>query len=319
MVGVFMWKILGGIFLGWGLGSNDAANLFGTGVAAQVVKYRTAIVLTSIFVVVGALMEGHKSMDTVGAMSKMTPMTAFIATFSAGLCVAVFSFLSLPVSTSQAIMGAVIGIGMISGIPDFTKLYKVVLCWVLTPVGAAVFSVVLYPAFGKLFRRVLQDVQARHIVIKTSLIFAGCYGAYSLGANNVANVTGVYVGSAWLTPFQANLIGSLSICLGVLTYSRNVMDTIGKKIVELDGFSAFIATFSSALTVHVFTQIGVPVSTSQAIVGSVAGVGIIKSVRTVKKRTLVEIAIGWITTPISSAILAYVLLRLYMAAAAVCL
>lgn len=314
-----MWKILGGIFLGWGLGSNDSANLFGTGVAAKVLKYRTAIVLISIFVVVGALLEGHKNMDTVGAMSKINPMTAFIAAFSAGLCVAVFSYLSLPVSTSQAIMGAVLGIGMISGIPDLTKLYKVIACWILTPIGAAVLSAILYPVFGKLFQKILMNIQYRHIFIKTALIIAGCYGAYSLGANNVANVTGVYVGSALLTPFQAALIGSLSIALGVLTYSRKVMDTIGKKIVDLDGFSAFIAEFSAALTVHLFTQVGVPVSTSQAIVGSVAGVGIIKSVRTVKIRTLVEIAIGWIATPFSSAILAYVLLRLYMSVAMVSL
>ncbi|MGD9016590.1 MAG: inorganic phosphate transporter, partial [Desulfobacterales bacterium] len=67
-----MWQLLGGIFLGWGLGSNDSANLFGTGVAAKVVEYRTAIVLISIFVVAGALSEGYKNMNTVGAMSIMT-------------------------------------------------------------------------------------------------------------------------------------------------------------------------------------------------------------------------------------------------------
>lgn len=307
-----MWKLLGGVFLGWSLGSNDSANLFGTGVAAKVVQYRTAVVLISIFVVVGALLEGYKSMDTVGAMTKMTPTTAFIAAFSAGLCVAVFSYLSLPVSTSQAIMGAVLGIGLISGIPDLTKLYKVFLCWVLTPIGSAVLSIVLYPLFARLFKRILSDLQYRHIFIKTALIAAGCYGAYSLGSNNVANVTGVYVGSGMLTPFEAALIGSLSIAFGVLTYSRKVMDTIGKKIVELDGFSAFIAELSAAVTVHLFTQVGVPVSTSQAIVGGVAGVGMMKSVRTVKKRTLIEIAIGWISTPLSSGIVAYVLMRLYI-------
>ena len=307
-----MWKLLGGVFLGWSLGSNDSANLFGTGVAAKVVQYRTAVVLISVFVVVGALAEGYKNMDTVGAMSKMTPITAFIATFSAGICVAIFSYLSLPVSTSQAIMGAVLGIGLISGIPDLTKLYKVFLCWVLTPIGSAVLSIVLYPFFARIFKRILSDIQYRHIFIKTALITAGCYGAYSLGSNNVANVTGVYVGSGMLTPFQAALMGSLSIAFGVLTYSRKVMDTIGKKIVELDGYSAFIAELSAAATVHLFTQVGVPVSTSQAIVGGVTGVGIMKSVRTVKKRTLVEIAIGWISTPLSSGMVAYILMRLYI-------
>jgi PiT family inorganic phosphate transporter len=311
-----MWKLIGGVFVGWSLGSNDAANLFGTGVAANVVKYRTAIILTSFFVVIGALLEGHKSMDTVGEMSRMSHMAAFIVAFSAGLCVAAFSYLSLPVSTSQAIMGAVLGIGTISGIPNFSRLYKVVLCWIFTPIGAMMFGFVFYPLFANIFNKILMDLHLRNLLIKVALIFAGCYGAYALGANNVANVTGVYVGSGLLTPFEAALIGSLSIASGVLTYSKKVMDTIGKKIVELDGFSAFIAGFSAAVTVHIFTQIGVPVSTSQAIVGSVTGVGLIKGVKTVRKRTLIEIGIGWISTPLSSGVIAYYMMKTYLAISA---
>jgi PiT family inorganic phosphate transporter len=311
-----MWKLIGGVFVGWSLGSNDSANLFGTGVAAKVVEYRTAIILISVFVVIGALLEGYKSMDTVGEMSRMSHTAAFIAAFSAGLCVATFSYLSLPVSTSQAIMGAVLGIGMISGIPDFSRLYKVVLCWIFTPIGAMFFGFVFYPLFAKIFNKILMDLHLRNLFIKVALIFAGCYGAYSLGANNVANVTGVYVGSGLLTPFEAALIGSLSIASGVLTYSKKVMDTIGKKIVELDGFSAFIAEFSAALTVHLFTQVRVPVSTSQAIVGAVTGVGIMKGVKTVRKRTLIEIAIGWISTPLASGVIAYYMMKIYLAISA---
>lgn len=308
-----MWKLIGAVFLGWSLGSNDSANIFGTGVAANVVKYKTAIVLTAIFVVIGALLEGYKSMDTVGEMIQLSHMAAFIATLSAGFCVAVFSYISLPVATSQAIMGAVLGIGMISGIPDFSKLSKVLLAWVLTPIGAMLFTAILYPVVGKLFKNILLDIKRRNLFIRTALIFAGCYGAYSLGANNVANVTGVYVGAGLLSPFYAALLGSLSIAAGVLTYSRNVMETVGKKIVDLDGFSAFISTFSAAITVHLFTQVGVPVSTSQAIVGGVAGVGFIKGSKTVNKRTLIEIAIGWIATPLSTGALAYLIMKIYLA------
>jgi inorganic phosphate transporter, PiT family len=308
-----MWKLAGGIFLGWGLGSNDSANIFGTAVAASVVKYRTAVILTAFFVVTGALLEGYKNMDTVGDMSNMTQTTALIATFSAGLCMAGFSYLSLPVSASQAIMGAVLGIGMITGISDFSGMYKIILCWVLTPFGGMIFTAVLYPLIGKFLRKYLLNIQMRSGFIRLALILSGCYGAYALGANNVANVTGVYVGSGMLTPFQAALIGSLSIAFGVLTYSKNVMNTIGRKIVALDGFSAFISTLSAAITVHVFTQVGVPVSTSQASVGGVIGIGLLKGSRTVKKRTLIGIGIGWVSTPVASSIIAYVLMRLYIA------
>lgn len=308
-----MWTLIGGVFLGWGLGTNDAANIFGTGVAARVLTYRTATILISIFVVIGAFFEGYKSMGTVGDMSTLSHMAAFISAFAAGVCVATFSYLSLPVATSQAIMGAVLGIGLISGIPDITRMYKVVFCWVFTPIGAMVISRVLYPILGNIFQKILADLQMRNIFIRWALLLAGCYGAYSLGANNVANVTGVYVGSGLLTPLQAALVGSLSIASGVLTYSKKVMNTVGKKIVELDGFSAFVSTFSAAITVHLFTQVGVPVSTSQAIVGGVAGVGLVKGARTVSRRTLIEIVVGWVSTPLSSGVIAYFLMRFYLA------
>jgi inorganic phosphate transporter, PiT family len=308
-----MWSLIGSVFFGWGLGSNDSANIFGTGVAASVIKFRTAIILTSVFLIIGALLEGYKNMNTVGDMSAMTDSAAFIATLAAGLCMATFSVLSLPVSASQAIMGSVLGIGMVSGIPSFSNLYKVIVCWVLTPVGGMIITALLYPLIGRLFKRILFDINRRSAFIRMALLLSGCYGAYSLGANNVANVTGVYVGSGLLTPFTAALIGSLSIVSGVLTYSRRVMDTVGRKIVELDSFSAFISTLSAAITVHIFTQVGVPVSTSQAIVGGVVGIGIVKGSKTVKKRTLIEIGIGWVSTPISSGIIAYAMMRIYIA------
>ena len=91
------------------------------------------------------------------------------------------------------------------------------------------------------------------------------------------------------------------------------MNTVGKKIVELDGFSAFVSTFSAAITVHLFTQVGVPVSTSQAVVGGVTGVGLVKGARTVSRKTLLEIAIGWVSTPLSSGVIAYILMRFYLA------
>jgi PiT family inorganic phosphate transporter len=252
-------------------------------------------------------------METVGEMSEMTVNTAFIATSSAGLCMALFTYLSLPISASQAIMGAVLGIGLISGIPDFSKLSKVVLCWVLTPIGGMLITAALYFIFGKIFQSFLHKLQFRSLFIRYSLIISGCYGAYSLGANNVANVTGPYVGAGYLTSLNASLIGGLSIAFGVLTYSRKVMHTVGKKIVDLDGFSAFTTALSAAITVHIFTQVGVPVSSSQAIVGAVFGIGIVKGTKTVRKKTLVGIGIGWLFTPLSSGALSFILMKIYIA------
>ena len=123
------------------------------------------------------------------------------------------------------------------------------------------------------------------------------YAAYTLGANNVANVTAVFVGAGQIGVGSATLIGGLSIALGILTFSRPVMETVGKKLVRLDPFSALVVVLAEAITVHFFTFVGVPVSTSQAVIGAVLGVGIVKGINTVRRRMLVNILIGWFFTP----------------------
>jgi PiT family inorganic phosphate transporter len=76
-----------------------------------------------------------------------------------------------------------------------------------------------------------------------------------------------------------------------------------------------VSELSEAITVHIFTQVGVPVSTSQAIVGAVAGVGIVKDVKTVSKKMLVEIGIGWISTPLLSGVLSYTIIKIWQGVA----
>jgi PiT family inorganic phosphate transporter len=308
-----MWKLISGIFLGWTLGSNDSANVFGTAVAAKIIKYHTAILLTSLFVVLGALIEGEKCFATVGELSTLTQRGAFMAALAAGVTMFIVTYLAIPSSTSQAIIGAIVGVGMVSGIPGFSSLHKIVMCWVLTPIGSMILSFLLYHLIGFFIATYIRSPQMRSYVFFWSLILAGCLGAYALGSNNVANVTGVYVGAGLLTPFQGVLIGSLSIASGALTYSKGVMMTVGRDITPLDEYAALIAVLSGAITVEIFTQVGVPVSSSQAIVGGVAGIGLVKGVRTVSKGTLMKILIGWISTPVSAGIISYVLVNIFQA------
>jgi PiT family inorganic phosphate transporter len=75
------------------------------------------------------------------------------------------------------------------------------------------------------------------------------------------------------------------------------METVGRKLVRLDPFSALVVVLAEGLTVHFYTVLGVPVSTSQAVIGAVVGIGIIKGARTIKRKTLYGIFTGWFLTP----------------------
>lgn len=308
-----MWFLLSGIYLGWALGANDAANVFGTGVTSGLVSYKLAVILTAIFVILGAVMEGTKPMDTVGYFTSLTLFTALLVTLSAAITVTLMTRLKLPVSTSQAILGAIVGIAIVGegwrGLP-MGKLTKVILCWIFTPLGAAVISFLLFMGLGYLVNRIRGLAVFTHLM-RIGILVTGCFSAYALGSNNVANTTGAFVGAGLITPIEGALIGSISIGVGAITYSRGVMISVGRRISLLDPFSALVVVLAGAITVYLYTQIGVPVSTSQAVVGAVAAIGLAKGIRTINKKMLFFILLGWISTPILAASLSILMLLLF--------
>lgn len=298
------------LYLGWALGANDTANVFGTGVASDLINYRLATILTAGFVILGAIAEGPKVMDTVGRFTTLTVFTAFVAVLSAALVVTLMTRLKLPVSTSQAILGAIVGTTLStsgwSAVPQ-DKLIKIILYWVLTPLGAMAISITLFISLAPLVNRI-RSLITFALIMRLGIIVVGCYGAYTLGANNVANVTGAFVGTGVIGPVGGAVIGGVAIAMGSLTYSRGVMISVGRKIFPLGSFSAFVTVLAAAITLHLLTQLRVPVSNSQAIVGSVAGIGLLRGTRAINKPMLLKTFIGWIATPILAACLAFILL-----------
>ena len=292
-----MLSLLGGVFLGWSLGANDASNVFGSAVASRMIKFWTAAVLASVFVLLGALLQGQAGIETLKGLTQFTLEQAVVSSVAAATTVTIMTILGLPVSTSQAVVGAILGIGILNQQLNLEGLGKVVACWFGTPVGAVVIAVILYKVLAAFYNNLKINLFQSDRLIRLSMIAAGSYGAYALGANNVANVTAVFVGAGHLSTFSAALIGGLSIGLGILTLSKRVMETVGKKLVRLDPFSALVVLLAQSITVHIYTFIGVPVSTSQAVIGAVLGVGIVKGISTVSGRTLVNILIAWLLTP----------------------
>ncbi|MGD9057979.1 MAG: inorganic phosphate transporter [Desulfobacterales bacterium] len=292
-----MLSLLGGVFLGWSLGANDASNAFGSAVTSRMIRYWNAAVLASIFVVLGALLEGQAGIKTLQGLTQLSLKAAVVSSVTAAITVSIMTLLGLPVSTSQAAVGAILGIGFLNQYLNINGLGKIVACWFGTPIGGMLIAIITYKILAALFNNIKIDLFRSDILLRISLIIVGSYAAYALGANNVANVTAVFVGAGKLTVFSATLIGGLSIAFGILTFSRGVMETVGKKLVRLDPFSALIVVLAEAITVHLYTFIGVPVSTSQAVIGAVLGVGLVKGINTVSRRTLMNIMIGWFLTP----------------------
>jgi len=301
-----MWELLSGVYLGGTLGANDSANIFGTAVTTRVINFNTAVALTSLFVIIGAVLEGAGGIHTLGELADQTIITAFIASLAAALTVTLMTLIGLPISTSQAVVGAIIGSGLMEGRANFAPLGPIVIAWITTPLGAALIAYILYWIYLNLLEKKTGNIGKMDYYIKIAFIISGIYGAYSLGANNVANVMGVYVEAGLFSPQMGGLLGGMSIGLGVI-YSKRVMKTVGHKITNLTPVTALIALFAHSITLYIYAQIGIPVSSSQAIVGGVIGTGLMKGINMLDWSMTKNILFGWIGTPLISGVLGIIL------------
>jgi inorganic phosphate transporter, PiT family len=299
--------LLSGVYLGWSLGANDAANVFGTAVASRIIPYRRACLLCSLFIILGALLQGRHGINT---LANLLPTDAslsllVIVSVSAAVTVTIMTFCRLPISASQAAIGAIVGIGLAHGQMEWKLLQKVILCWIATPIGAMVIACIVYKALGIFLTHVPMSLLTRDKILWGGLLIMGMYGSYALGANNVANATGIFSGQfPGLTDTHLALIGSIAIALGVLTYAKRVMFAVGAGIMPLDAFTAFVAVSAMSITVHIFAIVGVPVSTSQGIIGAILGIGFMRQMTAIRFRVLRNISFGWLLTPIVALLLA---------------
>ena len=323
-----------GLFLGWALGANDAANVFGTAVGTKMVSWRNAAIICSIFVILGAVISGAGTSQTLGKLGAITALPgAFMTALSAGFAVFAMTKSGLPVSTSQAIVGAIIGWNLFSNqATDTATLTKILSTWIICPLLAAIIAIILLKISKYFGRRIGLSLIRSDAYKRIALVFAGALGAYSLGANNIANVIGVFIpvqplpditiGTFYFSSTQQLfLIGGLAIAFGVCTYSKKVMLTVGSDLGQLSSTSALIAVVSHSIVLFLFASQGleslllkyglptiplVPVSSSQAVVGAIFGISILQGVTAVKWTVLGKIIMGWIVTPIVSGLVCFI-------------
>jgi PiT family inorganic phosphate transporter len=233
-------------------------------------------------------------------------------------------------------VGAIIGWNFFSGsLTDYNTLLKIVTTWFLCPALSAIIALILYKIFVLSINSLKLDMFRLDSMTRYGLIIIGAFGSYSLGANNIANVMGVFVP---VCPFadisifrvftltstqQLFFIGGIAIGVGVLTYSRKVMATVGEGIMKLSPVSALAVVSAHSLVLFLFASQGleaflqrnglptiplVPVSSSQAIVGAVIGLGLLKRGRGIRWRVLGGIGSSWIVTPIIAALVSFIAL-----------
>lgn len=138
-------------------------------------------------------------------------------------------------------------------------------------------------------------------------IMSACLMAFAHGANDVANAigplsaavavltTGV-IATGTAVPAWALGLGGLGIVIGLATWGWRVIETIGKKITELTPTRGFAAEFGAAATILIASRLGLPISTTHTLVGSVVGVGLARGIEALDLTMTRDIFISWIVT-----------------------
>ena len=303
-----------GTYVGWNIGANDTANCIGTTVGAGLMTFKQAVVLVSIFAILGAVLQGDHVMKTIGkgiVSAELDYRAVMVALLCSGFFVTLATFFRIPTSTSQAIVGGVVGIGLAVGAKiNAAKFFIIAESWLICPVLVLVLSFCLFHALSFVLRRLRVGPLLLRNALGWAAILSSCYVAYSMGANNAGNAVGPIANLGVVHPRILLAVGGASIALGALTYGRKVADTVGKGITPLDVQGAFVAQVCSACSMHLFSILGIPVSTSSAIVGAVVGVGLVKGSGAIQTKTLWIILTGWVLTPALAAVSAFFLYRL---------
>jgi PiT family inorganic phosphate transporter len=314
---VVLLTLLMGAAVGWSIGANDAANSLGVAVGSRVLTLRRAIVLIVIFGFLGAYFQGAHVTKTIGKgivpidqlNNNAALYLAMVACFAACSWVILATYWKMPISTSHSIVGAVAGAGLAIGAPVKWKvLGDIFICWIFTPLGAAALGYIFFLILKNVFYRIIPRNYIR-ITVSWLIILSGCYVAYTWGANDVANATGVIAGSGLMTPKVSVVFGGLAIVLGIMTWGYKVIETIGSEITHLLPLMAFAAQLASAINVHIYTLWGIPVSTSHSIVGAIFGVGLVKGVKVLNIRIMKEIIVCWLATPFVSGAISFLVLK----------
>lgn len=314
---------LAGLYMAWNIGANDLANAMGTVVGTGALSIRQVIVLAAGFEFLGAVFFGSRVTKTIakgivpidrlgdfGATDfHMIAFGMLAAVLAAGFWVTFATFYNLPVSTSHASVGGVLGFGLALAyrgvIPysliQWSVLGRIVASWLISPVMGAVLAFILFVLIRALvLHRTEEDTEKYFVGLQ---VITACYLSFAHGSNDVAGAIGPLsvafeelglIGGE--IPIRLFMLGGLGMVLGLATWGYRVIETVGSKITELTPSRGFAAQFATASVVLLHSYVSLPISTTHILVGSIIGVGLAGGLSAVDLSVIWKIVFSWIVT-----------------------
>lgn len=297
-------------------GFHDSANSIATVVATRVLKPHQAVIMAAFANFIGAFVFTTAIAATIGKgiINPSFISSNIILAGLVGACLwnIITWYFGLPISSSHALIGGLIGAALVKvGVKGLILggVYKTLIFIIIAPIigfiGAIIFTTLLmlilrnkqHHSVGKYFSR-LQ-------------IFSSFWYSLGHGTNDAQKTMGIIsltlftnnlLGKDFYVPIWVILVSHAAIALGTYFGGWRIVKTMGTKIINLHPFEGFCAETSGAITLLLTSHFGIPVSTTHVISGSIIGVGTAENYKRVKWITTRRIFLAWIMTiPIAMA------------------
>jgi PiT family inorganic phosphate transporter len=296
-------------------GFHDAANSIATVVSTRVLTPGVAVVWAAVFNFLAAYLLGTGVASTIGKgfvnVELVTPAVIFAGLAGAILWDLLTWYLGLPTSSSHALIGGYAGAafakagaaGLVSGKWGVTVAF-IVLSPLIGMVAAYLLMVAVYWGFRR-FSPSRMDRHFRRYQLVSAALFSCAHGTND-AQKTMGIITAVLVAGglqkdfhvpSWVIAASSGAIG-----LGTMSGGWRIVRTMGTRLTRLQPRSGFCAETGAAVSILFATYLGLPVSSTHAIAGAIAGVGSIQRTRAVRWHVAQGIVTAWILTIPAAAI-----------------
>jgi PiT family inorganic phosphate transporter len=309
------------LFFDFTNGFHDTANAIGTTIGTRALPPRVAVSLSAILNLVGAIVTTQllhaEVANTVGSLVAPeggVAMSMLIAVLFGAITWNLITWRAgLPSSSSHALIGALIGMGLAAygvGAVQWGEVYPVFIALISSPIAGLVVAYVVSVVLLNLLRRARPS--HANSAFRRLQLFSSGFVAFSHGANDaqktMAIITLALFSSGHLTHFAVPtwvaLAAALAIGLGTWAGGWRIIRTMSTRIVRMDPVHGFAAQTVAASVIQLATAWGLPVSTTQVVSGSVMGAGATRRFSAVRWGVARRIVWAWIFTIPASAFLA---------------
>jgi PiT family inorganic phosphate transporter len=301
-------------------GFHDAANSIATVVSTRVLSPQHAVVWAAFFNLAAVFFIGDQVAKTVGTGIIHIDVIDNYLVLSALLGAIVWNlitwWLGLPSSSSHALIGGLIGAGLVKGGTEvlvWSGILKTTAFIVISPTVGMILGLVMMILVLNLSNN--KSVRSADTIFRRLQLFSAAVYSLSHGMNDAQKTMGIitmvlfssgYLSGSFHVPWWVVILSYLFIAMGTMSGGWRIVKTMGSKITKLAPMGGFCAETAAAISIIGATIGGIPVSTTHTITGAIVGVGATKRLTAVRWGIAGNIIWAWILTiPMSALIAAF--------------